>query len=430
MRRAAGLSQHQLGELVGLTQPMVSYVESGAKRLQNIEQVARVANVLGIPARLLGFDAEPGSLDVDREVSDVERRDFLSLVLGITMTSSLHPDIARLSEILPAQSDSTRRRRLGSADAQAIEHMTEGFRSNIFARGGELMHSAALAQLHAVRGFDDAVCTDEVRARLDLASADLAWVTGWASWDIDDHDQAQKLWAFALNRAKRAEHHPRSTDLTIGVLLDAAYQSLQRRQARTALRLVEHGVTIANTSAHEASASAHADLHANRAWCHAALGNATKCRDALSEETDAFARTRPETVPPWARHVTAAEIASHRAHALALLAHAQPTYVPAAIEELASVVNNTDLTFARTRAIHLPDLAAHHFHVGDVTTGIEIGQQAIATVGELSSRHARERLRAIAKAAEPVAATSSEVTELCAAVYATVDDIPTFSETR
>ncbi len=91
--------------------------------------------------------------------------------------------------------------------------------------------------------------------RLDLATADLAWVTGWASWDIDDHDQAQKLWAFSLNRAKRAEHHPRSTDLTIGVLLDAAYQALQRRQARTALRLVEHGVTIANTSAHEASVS-------------------------------------------------------------------------------------------------------------------------------------------------------------------------------
>lgn len=419
VRRYSGLSQQQLGERIGLAQKRISEVESGAGRLGLVETVAHVATALRIPGALLGFAAEPGSLESDGEVCGMERRNFLSLVFGITMSSTLQPDIARLSETLPAHAGSVRRREIGEADAVAIERLTEGFRGTIYSQGGGLMHAAALAQLRAVRSFDDAVCTEEIRARIDLATADLAWIAGWASWDLEEHDQARQLFAFGLNRAKRAEQHPRSTDLTIGILLDAAYQALKLRDGndrrdpgREALRLVELGFNVANTSIHDASASARADLYASRAWCHGSLGHADQCHEALNREIDAFTAIQPDNVPHWARHVTEAEIASHRAHALALLGLAQPSFVPAAIEHLEAVANSADLTYARTRAFHLPYLSRLCLLGGDLDSGVRIGQEAITAINGLSSRHTRSQLQAIAETAAPFAATSSDVAQL------------------
>ncbi|MBB5160066.1 helix-turn-helix domain-containing protein [Saccharopolyspora phatthalungensis] len=427
VRKAAGLSQQRFAELTGITQQMISLVERGKRNLRDVLHIAQLANALRIPPHLLGFGTESGSLDPNREVSQVQRRDFLSIVLGITMSSTLHPDIARLSEMLPAHTDSIRRRRIGVADAEAIENMTDWFRQTVYAQGGGLIHSAALAQLQAVRSFDDALCTEEIRERVDLAIADLAWIVGWASRGIGAHEQAEQLLLFALNRAKRAEQHPRSTDLTIGVLLDAAAQVMRprqdhSRQARSALRLVELGFNVANTSIHNASASTHADLYANRAFYHATLGNSDQCHDALNREVETFATIRPDTVPPWDRHVTEAEIASHRAYAMGLLARTQPEFVPTAIEQLDAVVNDPNLTYASTRAFQLTNLSELYIRGGDLDTGIRIGHEAITAVNGLSSRHMRDRLQAIADAAEPFAAKSSDMAQLRKDVHAAVHD--------
>ncbi|MCI2422897.1 helix-turn-helix domain-containing protein [Saccharopolyspora sp. K220] len=431
VREAARLSQHQLAELTGLAQSTVSKIESGARGARDIEHVVRIANTLRIPAHLLGFGADPGSLkDGAGEVSWMQRRDFLTVALGITMGSA---EIARLSEILPTPADPSRRRRIGVADAQAIEHMTEQLRSTIYETGGGLMHLTALSYLHAVQDCDDAECTDQVRQRVDLATADLAWIAGWAAWDAEQHDQAKELWGVALTRARRAEAHPRSTDLMIGVLLDSAYQALaaaqrsvnakdRQRQAVAASRLVDLGSHVAATNQHAASASAQADLHASRAWCYGLLGESGKCQDSLSQEAAAFATIEPNTVPPWARHVTEAEIASHGAHAFALLARTQPSAAPRAIEHLDAVVNSDDLTYRRTRAFHLPDLSANYLRVGEIETGIRVGQEALSAVDELSSRHARARLQIVADAAKPFIETSEELAALCAKVDAAVHE--------
>ncbi|MBB5158797.1 helix-turn-helix domain-containing protein [Saccharopolyspora phatthalungensis] len=427
VRKAAGLSQQRFAELTGLTQQMVSLVERGKRNLRDVLLVARLANTLRIPPHLLGFGTESGNLDLNREVSRVERRDFLSIVLGITMSSTLHPDIARLSEMLPSQAESVPRRRIGVADAEAIENTADWFRQTVGAQGGGLIHSAALAQLQAVRSFDDALCTEEVRARVDLAIGYLAWIAGKASWDIEALDQTKQLLLFALNRAKRAEQHPRSTDLTIAVLLDASYHALREghdpsHQGRSALRLVEHGFNVANTSLHGASTSVRADLYTNRAFCHATLGNADQCHDSLNMEGETFATIQPDTVPPWLRHITEAEIASHRAYSMHLLARTQPEFVPTAVEQLDVVVNDSDLTYARTRAVQLTNLSELYIRGGDLDAGMRIGQEAIAAVNGLSSRRSRNRLQAIADAAEPFAAKSSDMAQLRTEVHAAVHE--------
>ncbi len=53
-RHANRLSQAQLAEILGLDQPYVSRIESGARKVRDIRMLARIANRLSIPPHLLG----------------------------------------------------------------------------------------------------------------------------------------------------------------------------------------------------------------------------------------------------------------------------------------------------------------------------------------------------------------------------------------
>ena len=54
----------------------------------------------------------------------------------------------------------------------AIEAVTGGLRASSFDRGGGLCRTAAIAHLHQVRGLEGASCSEDVRTRLRLATAD------------------------------------------------------------------------------------------------------------------------------------------------------------------------------------------------------------------------------------------------------------------
>src|SRR5918998_6114160 len=55
VRQHTGLSQLQLADLLDLSQSRVSAVERGERRLTHVKLAARLATLLGIPPRLLGF---------------------------------------------------------------------------------------------------------------------------------------------------------------------------------------------------------------------------------------------------------------------------------------------------------------------------------------------------------------------------------------
>jgi transcriptional regulator with XRE-family HTH domain len=64
-RAATGLTQLELGDLLGFAQPYVSRLERGERTIRDAATLRRIAAQLGIPARLLGV-ADP---DVDPPVS-------------------------------------------------------------------------------------------------------------------------------------------------------------------------------------------------------------------------------------------------------------------------------------------------------------------------------------------------------------------------
>lgn len=90
VRRTAGLTQVELGEVLGMEQDRISRVERGERGLRDIETIARTATRLGIPPKLLGFHPNPVTVDnsetgeIDQGVDWVHRRDF-----SLTATATL-----------------------------------------------------------------------------------------------------------------------------------------------------------------------------------------------------------------------------------------------------------------------------------------------------------------------------------------------------
>lgn len=400
VRHHVGLSQEELGFLVGLTQSRVSRVELGKHRLRDVTVVARIAVALGIPAPLLGFGSSPAGTVAGEEVSWVERRDFFSAVAAITLGVGVYPELERLETLLPVRSDPPPPARVGSADVRAIEETTEAFRLFDYRHGGGLSRAAAVAQLDSVLTLRDVQCSDEVRAHLELATADLAMTAAWMTYDVEQHEAARRLWMIALGSAQRADQ-PRSADLTVILLLDLAHQALHLGRPDEALRLVRLATATTTSHTYPVSASSRSYIAATQAWCHAALGNADSCTRALDDAQRFYADADPTTAPPWAAYVTPAEIAAQHGHSFYLLAATRPSYASAAIEHLQIAADGFGPTYARSRAVNLPGLAGSYFYLGDVDSAVTVGRDAVTEISNLSSKRAYARLDALATAAAP-----------------------------
>jgi transcriptional regulator with XRE-family HTH domain len=72
VRRTAGLTQVELGEVLELDQDRISRIERGERQLKDIETIARIASRLGIPPILLGFSTDPTSVTAQSGVPATE----------------------------------------------------------------------------------------------------------------------------------------------------------------------------------------------------------------------------------------------------------------------------------------------------------------------------------------------------------------------
>jgi transcriptional regulator with XRE-family HTH domain len=417
VRARTGMSQLHLAGMIGLSQSRISSVERGERRLRDVSLIARIAAALEIPGQLLGF--RPGLTEggmMEAEVSWVDRRDFLTLVTAATLGSSLHPEIERLSAILPSQAEPVSRQRIGDADVDAIEAITEGFRRSELAHGGGLCRSAAVAQLQQVQRLRDATCSENVRARLILATSELAQLAAWMAYDVEDHDAARRLWTFALDASRHAEDHPRSTDLAVAVLGNMSTQALHLDRPEEALRFTQLASTTASNWKHPASAITYPGVLTGLGFCRGAMGEIEPCRRAMGQQAEEWAKAL-DTAPPWhwTRHAPQEQISGFEAEkqgvALELLSRTHSEFAPSAIDNLTVAVDNYDQRFARPWAIMLHYLAAAHFRAGNVDTGVETGQEAIHSITALSGRRGYTKLRIVDAAAAPFT-RNPEVAEL------------------
>lgn len=353
----------------------------------------------------------------------VDRREFVGLVMAVILGSGVDPN--RLTALLSATSARQEGpRAIGVSDVTSIERLTAVLRNEYYAVGSGLSRTAAVGPLREVHAWiGEATCTEEVRTRLVRAAADLAWVAGWASWDAGADADARCAWTYALQQARRVG----DPDLTVAILLDLSHRALATAHGTTAgpgdtgpkaaLSITTLASTVIDTSDQPLSPHTVSNLHAHRAWCYASMGAPEKAEAALKQEEDSFAADR-HRAPVWAHHVTTAELASHRAHASALLARVHPPSVDVAIEQLNDIVRTDALAYLRTMAFHLPDLSACYFRVGDTSAAVSTGRNAVAAAKNLSSQHVRRKLHLIDNAVTPTQRKNSDVTQVLNSVQA------------
>lgn len=398
-RRELGLSQEAFGLVVGLEQSRICKVENGAQRLRDIATIARLARILRVPPARLGFTAELlATLDADegdQAVSWMHRRDFLSTVtsvaLGATGAASIHD---RLTELLPAVQPELPSR-VGLADVDRIEATSRAFRDWDNRWGGGLTRPAVIAQLQwVVATGRSAVCdSQEVRDRLLVATADLANVAAWTSYDIEHHDEARRLWMMALDAAKEADN----ADLVGSILQQLAHQALHLDRPDEGLRLVRLAYATTADPKHDVSELALAQIAAYEAWCYAAGGGKTSgCDRAFDKAEDHFGNARAEDVPPWRSHFNYPELQGLRGHAYHLLAQHQPTAAVRAEPLLTAAVAGKGPGYARSKNLNLIALSATYFQRGDgLEDGVALGRQALAEASTLNSPRSLTRLRVL-----------------------------------
>jgi transcriptional regulator with XRE-family HTH domain len=408
VRRELDVSQESLGLALELDQSRICKVETGAQRLRDVEAVARIARVLGIPSHLLGFaDTAAGTRPADGSWADPDRRAFIAAVTTMALTASLPP--SGITVPVPHLAAEPLRR-VGAGDVDRIETVTQAFRQWGYRSGGALSQAALSAQLHAVRETArTAICANEqVRRRLLVATADLASVTAWSSYDATNHHQARQLWLVALE-ASRAADEP---DLTAIILRHLAHQALHLDQPRDALQYLRVAHAVASDTRQERSGALVAHITAYEAWAHAATGHAAGYRRAIDLAHQEFAGDTPLPVPPWRANFDAAELDALSGHTLHVLADHEPEAATQAHDTLSRAVAGRSDTYVQRGALQLVALAATCFQGGhDVARGTELGHTALDAVHQVGSPRVLARARALLHATTPYA-TRPDVADL------------------
>jgi len=328
-----------------------------------------------------------------RDITADASSDLWQTVTAITLgVGQADLDLDRLNRLIPSPDADGPPPQVGAADVDAIERTSDALRRCDFAHGGGLARAAAIAQLRSVLRLREAAATPAIRSRLDIAVADLATLAAWCSYDVEQHDQARRLWIVALELCRHTDHL-RAADLAVDVLLDMAHQSLHLNHPDKALRLAGFGLAVEANSRVAVSDATRSYLASVQSWSYAVLGDTTGCEWALGRAEQHFAAVDPGTTPPWVAHVDMAEFTAQQGHAWYLLSATQPAAATRAVPLLTAATSTLGSDYARTRAVNLPGLAASHARVGDIDAAVSIGRHALVEICQISSLRAYQRLR-------------------------------------
>ena len=353
-RRERRLTQHQLGQAIGLSQPAVSRLEKrGAAGSYDVALLARASAHLNLPANLVGLaDSTTGS--------DVDRRQFLGGVVAAAAAPVLAPAAQETGQAASLRLITTAYRRLDASTPS--RDLAEPVRGHL-----QFIQRAAAAG---------------DRRRLASAGSEAASLAGWLAWDMGDHGSARTWYGQAVHAAKAA-----------GDPLLVAYQlgSLAQFEAHCG-----NGAQALNLTARarrslgeQRPVVAQAWLHATEALAHAAAGDQRGADRALTCSRASANEILADDPPPWpwVFQFNEAKVAAARVSCGARLGVAG--WVLDA-DTAALATGN-----AKQRALVALDVAAGHLAAGKVEVAFALAAHSVATGIEYKSGRIVERARSL-----------------------------------
>jgi hypothetical protein len=336
-------------------------------------------------------DAALGFVNTRRAVvrlKHVDRQKFLrtSRDLGVLAALGAVAELLETSEPTPIP------RRVGATDIEQTRTAAEVFSSWDFTYGGGLARDAVMGQLRYSAGLLDAICPDRLRPELFSAVGALANEAGWMAFDVYAHDDARRVFSFALACAEQAD----DWHLRAEVLDCMALQEIRIGRPDEGLTRAEQALVRAD----RLTETGQSMLHTTRARALAKMRRVNETLTAIGTAEDHFAHSTPVTDPPFMGYWNAAFLAGNTGQALfelAMLGH----NLAQATDRLTAAAAGHTAGHARSRAICQAKLASLIMATADPLQAAALGHAALDAAGSLRSRRVTDDLRELARYAAP-----------------------------
>ncbi|MGH3821435.1 MAG: XRE family transcriptional regulator [Pseudonocardiaceae bacterium] len=273
----------------------VGQLERGKIRWpQDPDRRAGFRAVLGVKTDAeLGFRGPRRSRTI---VSGVERQQFIRAGLGVGAAAMAGP--ATLLELLAPSQPARIPSVVSMTHVAEVNATAAEFRGWDARYGGGLMREAAVAQLRHCAGLLNAHSSEAVRRELLTAVGSFAETAGFMACDDFAHDDARRMYRFALACAEEAgDWHLRAQ-----VLCSTAYQASWCGDPDAGLAYTESTLVRAG----RLTATERAMLHNSRARDLAKLGEVQDALRAIGAADEEFSHARPAEDPPWMASYTGA----------------------------------------------------------------------------------------------------------------------------
>jgi transcriptional regulator with XRE-family HTH domain len=303
LRAAAGLSQLELGTMLGWSQSTIGRIESGEREtLYDVREFLRVADALDVPRTALGpllagtAVAIPPSNGEEAE-TDLDRRTFGIGMLGLVGSAAIGLDKVQV----PARVDSAHIRYLrATVDRLYVRDQVAG--------GGALVRGA-LRQMHRIdRMLEEADYGEATGRELMAAAGQLAVATGWIAYDGGQQKLARQLYSQALLLADQADDELLSVMAMEKMALQQVFLSRVEQRPGLAREAVRLAVRAADLARRSPWPRLHALLASREAIAHAALGDDRGYKTAITRSWRELDRGTSDDDPVWLRFVKPAEV--------------------------------------------------------------------------------------------------------------------------
>jgi tetratricopeptide (TPR) repeat protein len=394
-RKWAGISFAKIAESTGIKPERVGALARGQGSITSYSKIGEIADGLRIPGCLLGLAPRPweapqfATSQPRMPTSPTSEAEEVRLLLAHAAQVAMGVTAPRDDEWTSPDDQTPAPTHVAVADIEQIEHVTAGLRALDYQFGGGACRDAVLAQTRWVARLLRAHASDEVRRRIHLTLADLHNLTGWTSLDLGLYSASRRHFANALTHSR----HAQEPSLLANVLYRTGRLHLHRGMTREALRFFQLGQIAAQDSG---DALAVAVLCANEAWAYAMLGDPAQALRSLHRAGDEFARAEPATAAPWVQFFGPTDLQAMTGMTYLELAGRDTAHLDPAIAALTCAAQARDGHQARSRAFEVTALAVATLKSGDRDAGLALGEDAVATAQQLSSRRVIDRLEPLA----------------------------------
>jgi transcriptional regulator with XRE-family HTH domain len=279
-RERAGLTQAQLGQLIGYSRTAVSRMESSPDPRLTPRVLCRIGEVLHTPAATLLGEAE-------NRGDAVDRRQLLQAAAGVALTAATCP---------------TEAGRVGADDVAEIERGVEDLRLLDQLNGGDRLGLFARRLVADTERLLRGRFTSEMAGRLHSLLGKASVLAGWLAQDAGDTTGAVRLYSDVLAAAHLAD----DPLLAAHACANLAFVTAKAGQPSRAVQYAQAGRRAAVRG--RGGPRVRALLAAREATAHAHVGDAVGAIDAAQRALRAFDSQQGRD-PAWVIFLSDVELA-------------------------------------------------------------------------------------------------------------------------